>query len=257
MDGVAVTVFLFAVFVGGYVQGTTGFALGIVLMAILRVTDTVEVAPAAAAIAVLAFANALVGLRGQYNKIDRPLLIQLSLGQVPLIFVGVWLLTLLTTHSAAVLELVLGLFIAVGSIAMIIRPVPLGNRSPAWGGVVAGAFGGLSGGMFAASGPSTGWFSYRQPLEVSAIRATLLAGLLITTSLRTTIVGVNGAFTPYVLSLVLLGLPVTVLSTWLASRYRLSGSETTMRRIVFLFLLATALAITVGAGATLATRFVS
>ncbi|HBK17026.1 MAG TPA: hypothetical protein DDZ38_00200, partial [Gammaproteobacteria bacterium] len=53
-------------------------------------------------------------------------------------------------------------------------PNPRGGRSRSPQTFVVGFLGGTLGGMFAASGPIIGWFGYRQPLPVGAIRATLL-----------------------------------------------------------------------------------
>ena len=70
MDTTDFVIFLIAVFLGSYLQGITGFALGIIVMAIMAVATTIPVAPLAAAISLLALFNVLVALPGQHRDID-------------------------------------------------------------------------------------------------------------------------------------------------------------------------------------------
>ena len=95
----------------------------------------------------------------------------------------------------------------------------------------AGVAGGLVGGLFSASGPIMGWFNYRQPLVVSAIRATLLCGFVLTTSMRTLVVGIQGGLTAEVWLLTALGLPLVVLGTWIGSKLLHRVNEVWFTRI--------------------------
>ena len=230
-------VILAAVFVGSYVQGVTGFALGIMVMAIVTVAGVMEVAPMAAVISVIALVNVAVALHGHLRDIDRRLFTGLTLGQIPGIFAGLWLLDWLSADATAILELILGIFIVAGSISMAIRPTTKARRSPQWTAIAAGAGGGLTGGMFAASGPVTGWYSYRQPIPVAVVRASLLAGLMVTTIVRTVAVGFSGHLTTAVLTVIAASLPMVAVGTVLARRFPPVLSEPNMRRLVFTLLL--------------------
>ncbi len=237
MEVWSVSVFVTAVFLGSYVQGVTGFALGIVVMAIVVAAQVYDVAVMAAVISFLAFANVGVALYGHVRDVDWGLWLSLSVGQLTAIGMGVWLLHLLSTEAANVLYLILGVFIVAGSASMVLRPKLRSTRSPIWSSVAAGAGGGLVGGMFAASGPVIGWFAYRQPIPVATVRATLLAGYLVTTSTRSLVVGFSGGLTEIVWQLTALGLPVVALGTWLARRHAALFDEGNMRRVAFTTLL--------------------
>ena len=82
-----------------------------------------------------------------------------------------------------------------------------------------------------------GWFNYRQPLPVAAIRATLLCSFAMTTSVRTVLVGVNGGLTGEVWLLTGLALPVVVLGTWAGRTFEPPVSELAMKRLAFAVLL--------------------
>ena len=236
MDTTDFVIFLIAVFLGSYVQGITGFALGIVVMAIMAVATTIPVAPLAAAISLLALFNVLVALPGQHRDIDWRLFLGLTIGQIPGILIGLWLLDFLSSSSVEILELILGIFIVAGSLTLALRSRMQAERSRGFTASIAGFFGGLAGGMFAASGPVTGWYAYRQPMSVSVIRSSLLAGLLVTTLCRTTLVAFDGQITTEILFLVGLAVPVVALGTMLARRYRRVLSESQTRRFAFGFL---------------------
>jgi uncharacterized membrane protein YfcA len=96
---------------------------------------------------------------------------------------------------------------------------------------------GLVGGMFSASGPVLGWFGYSQPLPLAAIRATLLACFVLTTSTRTVLVGVTGGLTPAVLTYALAALPVVVLGTVLGRMFVPPVSEQTIKKFAYGLLL--------------------
>ena len=237
MDSSALVVFMLAVLVGSYVQGVTGFALGMIIIAIVTALRAVDVPTVAAVISVLSFANVTVALHGHYREVDRRLFLGLSAGQIPAIAVGVWLLSALDANARTVLELVLGAFITVSSLSMAIRPRPMESASPAWQSVAAGAAGGIAGGLFAASGPVSGWFCYRQPYPVAVIRATLLACYLVTGATRTLVVGVSGGLTRDVLLLAAIGLPAVAIGTMLARWFPPALSDDVLRRGAFSLLL--------------------
>ncbi len=131
----------------------------------------------------------------------------------------------------------LGVFIVLGSLSMMLRPQPKPATSPPWACVVAGVTGGLAGGLFAASGPIMGWFNYRQPLPVAAIRATLLCGFAMTTLVRSVLVAADGGLTREVWLLTALALPMVLLGTWAGRTFEPPVSELAMKRVAFAVLL--------------------
>ena len=65
MDVVAIMVFCGAVVLGSYVQAATGFAMALVVLAIVTAGRVLDVAVVAAVISLLALLNVTLALRGE------------------------------------------------------------------------------------------------------------------------------------------------------------------------------------------------
>ena len=207
-------------------------------IAVVGASDLVSLPVLTAAASLITMVNVAIALKGHVGRVHRKLFLWIACGQLPAIGVGVWLMAHLDATAQGVLKGLLGTFITLGCLSMMIRPEPLRRVSPAWACLGAGAAGGVVGGMFSASGPIMGWFTYRQPLEVAAIRATLLGAFALTTSVRTVVGGLDGGLTREVWWLVLLALPMVVVGTWLGRELPPPLSETAMKRSAFGLLLA-------------------
>ncbi|MEQ8857151.1 MAG: sulfite exporter TauE/SafE family protein [Pseudomonadales bacterium] len=237
MDLFTLTVFLLVTAVGSYVQAVTGFAMGMIIIAVVVGGGLLPVPLITAVVSLLALVNVVLALRGHGHHLQRRLFGWMAAGMLPAIAVGVWLLGRLDAGATWLLELLLGVFIVVGSLSMLLRPRPRESVSAPWAAWTAGFSGGLVGGLFAASGPVMGWFNYRQPLTVAEIRTTLLASFALTTSFRTLAVGVSGGLTREVWTLFAVGLPLVLLGTWAGRRFPPAVSETALKRLAFALLL--------------------
>lgn len=237
MDALTLGVFLLAALVGSYVQSVTGFAMGMIIIAVTVGGGLMDVPLITAAVSLISLANIILALQGCGHHLQRRLLLWLSVGLIPATGIGVLILEVLDARSQRTLELLLGLFIVAGSLSMMLRPVPRAKLSPPGACLAAGFAGGLLGGMFAASGPVMGWFNYRQPLSVAQIRATLLACFALTTTLRTVVVGFGGGLTTEVWLLVGTALPLVLLGTWCGRRFAPPLSEEALKRCAFGLLL--------------------
>jgi uncharacterized membrane protein YfcA len=231
-------IFLLTVFVGSYVQAVTGFAMGMIVIAVVGASQTIELPVLTAAASLITMVNVAVALRGRTAHIHKSLFGWLAVGQLPAIGVGVWLLTMLDEQAQSLLQLLLGGFITLGSLSMMLRPRPLTHVSPPLSCATAGVAAGLIGGMFSASGPVMGWFNYRQPLDVAVIRSTLLCSFALTTATRTLLVGVTGGLTVEVWWLALLALPFVIAGTWLGREAPPPVSDDTLKQLAFALLLA-------------------
>jgi uncharacterized membrane protein YfcA len=247
MDGAGWMIFLGAVFTGSYVQSVSGFAMGLIVIAVVGASGVISLPVLTAAASLITMINVAVALKGHTQHIDRRIFLWLAAGQMPAIGLGVWILTWLDRDAQSLLELLLGLFITMGSLSMMLRPRPLSGPSPNWACFAAGLAGGVVGGMFSASGPIMGWFNYRQPLPLAIIRATLLCSFALTTSTRTLVVGVQGGLTAEVLWLSAVAVPLVVLGTWLGRVLPPSIPEEAMKRSAFGLLLLLGLWILAGA----------
>ena len=233
MDVLVVVVFLVSVFVGSYFQAVTGFALGMIVVAVMGATGLMSIPMATILVSILSFVNVILALRGRWHALHRTLFLWLALGQVIAIWFGVYLVFYLDANAEQMLRLVLGLFTTLGALSMILRPHPRATVSGAPAAFVAGTAGGIIGGMFAASGPILGWFAYRQPLSLDAIRATLLGCFGVTTSVRMLVVGVQGELTGEIWLYALVGLPVVLLGTWLGRNYPPPLSDAGTKQLAF------------------------
>jgi uncharacterized membrane protein YfcA len=238
MDLSAWLIFLSAVFVGSYVQSVTGFAMGMIVIAVVGASQTIPLPILTAAASLITMVNIAMALRGHMGHLHKPLFFWLAVGLLPAISIGVWLLTVLSEDGRWLLQLLLGAFITLGSLSMMLRPRPLARVSSPLVCTLVGFSGGLIGGMFSASGPIMGWFNYRQPLPVLVIRSTLLCSFALTTTVRTLVVGVQGGLVAEVWWLSLLALPLVILGTWLGREAPPPVSDATLKQMAFALLLA-------------------
>jgi uncharacterized membrane protein YfcA len=240
--------FLLAVFIGSYVQSVAGFAMGMIIVAVVGGLRLLDVPTLSAVVSLLTILNVFLALRGQTHFVHKKLFTWLALGQVPAIYLGLLLMTWLDGNTRWMLELCLGVFITVGGLSMSLKPHPWAKVSGPWSTWITGRGGGLVGGMFSASGPVLGWFGYSQPLRLATIRATLLACFVLTTGTRTILVGVEGGLTERVLSFALAGLPVVFVGTWLGRSFPPPVGEETIRRGSYVLLLVMGVWILASAG---------
>ena len=247
MDVLAASTFFVCAFVGSYVQSVAGFAMGMLIIAVMGASGLVGIPPLTAAVSLLSLVNVALALRGERGALHVGVFRWLAIGQVLSIWIGVALIVYLHASARWALELLLGAFITAGGLAMLLRPTPLERVSSRTATLGAGIAGGLVGGLFSASGPVLGWFAYRQPLDHRAIRATLLACFAVTTSMRTLVVGVQGGLTVEVWVLAAVGLPAVFVGTWLGRTYPPTVSEVGMRRFACALLLVSGVFILVGA----------
>ncbi|HSG88089.1 MAG TPA: sulfite exporter TauE/SafE family protein [Pseudomonadales bacterium] len=230
--------FVLLVAVGGYVQSVAGFAMGMILIAGSSALHLFPLPITAAVISLVSLLNIVLSLTGHLHRVHRRGFGWMLVGQVPMIAVGVWLLTWLDASSERFLRMLLGGFILAGCAVMMVRPEPRARESSSPAFLVAGMGGGMLGGLFSAAAPAMGWFVYMQPLMVAEIRATLLACFAVSTIVRTLVVGVGGGLTSEVWILAAWSVPMVLLSAWLGRRFAPPVSEQAMRRGAFALLFA-------------------
>ena len=148
MGMAAIAGFLIAVFVGSYVQAVAGFAMGMIIVAVVGGLRLLDVPTLAAVISLLTILNVILALRGQLHEVHRRLFFWLAAGQVPAIFLGLQLMQWLDGNTRWLLEVCLGLFITVGGLSMSLKPHPWPRVSGRLTTFLTGISGGLVGGMF-------------------------------------------------------------------------------------------------------------
>lgn len=233
MELSSIIIILLAVAIGSYLQAFTGFALGIVVLAIAVLTHAAPITIVATTITIVAVPGIAIALARHWQHIDRASFFKTVLGLLPGTFVGLWLLGKLEAEHTALLQLLLGGLIVAGGIALFIKPHPSQKRSSSISFVTVGVLGGLMGGMFSIPGPPLIYHYYRQPISIQAIRTSLLAFSLAMSLARLLMQTAQGELDAEVTSLGLLAIPVAMLASWLYVRFPPQLSDLTMRRGAF------------------------
>ncbi|TKW65275.1 MAG: sulfite exporter TauE/SafE family protein [Paracoccus denitrificans] len=219
-----------------WVQTLTGFALGLILMGATGALGLMPVPHAAAITSLLVLVNAVIVLSKGWRDVDRAALRLILMGAFPSLIVGFFLLNWLAGSSLGLVQLLLGIVIAGSAAQLAARQSPRETRSPPFTFFLSGLIGGLMGGLFATTGPPVIWHLYRQPMQLAAVRVTLVSVFFLTQILRTGLVITNGGITQSLLISAAGAAPAVVLGTWLARSLPPPISPATIRKVALLLL---------------------
>lgn len=223
---------------GGWTQTLTGFALGLIVMSGSTLFGLLPVPMTAQIISVLVLVNGAMVLSREWRAADRRALAAAVIGSMPAIALGVWMLHWMAGSALSLLKLILGLFIAAAAVQLVRRPDPWPARSPDWTFGLAGAAGGVMGGLFATSGPPLIWLIYRQPLTLDTIRVTLVSYFCLTQIWRLVLVAADGDIRTGTLITGAGAVAAIAAGTWAARRFPPPVAPLTLRRgaLALLFL---------------------
>jgi uncharacterized membrane protein YfcA len=230
-------IFLLIVAVAAAVQTITGFALGLVLVAVTTAVNLVEISYSAAVIAIISMSHAAIALRRSYRQVQSQIFRPLLYGLIPSLLVGYQLLDYLSGENDIMLRYILGLMVIVAGSLMMVKPMVLAVQSKSHVSVWVGLLGGVFGGLYSAAGAPIAYYLYRQPMTIISIRSTLLAIFLVSTGLRTVIAGFSGHLTIEVLATALFSLPVVIITTLVAEKILPAIPDRLIRKLVFLVLI--------------------
>ena len=160
-------------------------------------------------------------------------------GLIPAVSIGVTLLYFLVENRSSLTRNIFGWAIIVGAVLLILRPHPHSKVSSGYVAALAGAAGGIFGGLFGASGPPIVFFMYRQPLILPVVRSTLLAIFVVGGAWRTVHTAVIGQLSTDIIVTVVLAAPLTYFTAlagaWLTPRVPVQA----VRWVVFVLLVLT------------------
>ncbi|QUX90393.1 hypothetical protein CYL31_02800 [Marinomonas sp. A3A] len=237
MDSSSLLLLLFFA-LGSYIQATTGFAFGLIVVSSVSALGLAPIEVTAFAVSVLSLINAGIGLYGgHWRKINLRAFWGFILPCLPAIFLGVWLLGYLGENALGWLKFSLGLCIVVSSLVMMLQAHRVRKESSAGAFAVSGVIGGVMGGMFATFGPPITFMMYRQPDDQARIRATLLGIFCCTAALRVGSVSLTQGVDIETWLLCALGFPVVVIATLVARKFPVPISARAMRFVAFSLLL--------------------
>lgn len=236
-----------------WVQTTTGFGLGLILMAVTGVFGLLPLPQAAAVTSILVVLNTATILWKGWRQVDRPALWPTLIGAVPGLVLGFVALGWLAGNALVVLRLLLGVVITVAALQTFIAGRPRATRSSTASFVTTGFFGAIMGGLFATSGPPVIWQMYRQPFSQTTIRSTLVAFFMTTQILRLALLGGSGGMNMQIVTATLGAAPAVLIGTWMARRHPPRVSATQIRQIALALLALSGIALLVPALVALAT----
>jgi uncharacterized membrane protein YfcA len=229
-------VFLAFVALGCFFQAFSGFALGLIVLGAVTALNIAPIPFTVGVISLVTAINSSAALYGHTEEIQRDSLVLIMLGLVPGVAIGFFLLFYLDANLPQLLRLLLGAFILAASVTMVFKPHPRQQASGAFSHLLVGFGGGIFGGLFNISGPPIIYLLYRQPLDVPAIRATLLAIFGIAAIWRAVLLAVEGGYGTDMLLLTLLCLPIIILTARLGRRQANRLPPLLMRRFAFALL---------------------
>jgi uncharacterized protein len=231
--------FLLFVALAVYAQSLTGFALALILLGLVGVTDLVPLTDAVNAVTVMILVNAIVFLRRRWPlRLEQslwPAAISSLVGAVA----GILLLTWLAGAAYQVLRLLLGISIVACALLLWQAARPLATVSSPRAFLWVGGLSGVLGGMFSAAGPPLVYLMYRQPWQTARIQESLILLFGLGALLRLAIVVPAGHFSAHAVQLAVEAVPVVLLVTAFAAGRTTSVSPRLLKSLVCLLLVAT------------------
>lgn len=240
---------IFLAFVAGavYAQALTGFALALILLGLIGVTNLVPLTDAVNATTIIGLCTAWTFLwRRRSLHVERlivPTLVASAVG----IVAGALVLTWLADTAYQVLRLILGVSIVACALSLWRTARPLPKLSSPGVFAATGGIAGLMAGMFAAPGPPLVYLLYRQPLSLARIQNALMVIFGLGTALRLVIVVPSGQFSLLSLQLAAEALPVVFVVTSFAAGAPSPLSPKLLKGLICALLIGTGLSMSTSA----------
>ena len=222
---------------GTYVQTATGFGLGMIIMGAVTIFGLLPIAFTSVIISLMTFFNGAFAVRGDSQSLDMKLIALTCIGLVPGVALGLFLLNYMSSQMSNVLQLLLGIAIIIGASTSLLKPEPIKRVSKGIAFSFAGSVAGLLAGLFSVAGPPLVYQFYRQPLDIKTIRLCLIMIFLVSSLLRTAMVGLQGGLELSMFSFALGTIPIVFIATWLGKNCPPPISPINMRRFAISLLI--------------------
>lgn len=240
---------IFLAFVAGavYAQVLTGFALALILLGLIGVTNLVPLTDAVNATTIIGLCTAWTFLwRRRALHVERPIVPTLVASAIGIV-VGALVLTWLADTAYQVLRLILGGSIVACALSLWRTAKPLPELSSPGVFAATGGIAGLMAGMFSAPGPPLVYLLYRQPLSLARIQNALMVIFGLGTALRLLIVVPSGQFSLLSLQLAAEALPVVFVVTSFAAGRPSPLSPKLLKGLICALLIGTGLSMSISA----------
>ena len=228
---------LLCITLASYVENLTGFAFGLIFLALVGVFDLISLEVAANAVTLITLSQTFIYFR-EYPLTDEWRVVKPAIWpSLAGVVAGLALLFWLSDGALYLLKIALG-FSVVGSAGLLVmRFQPKSEIDPPGSFVFIGVLAGLMGGLFSTAGPPLVYKLYRQPLSLPMIRQALLVMFGLSQMLRLALVLVTGQFTPASLIYAVLAVPLLFLVTRGNRHYPLNISPAAVSRVAAALLL--------------------
>jgi uncharacterized membrane protein YfcA len=233
---------------GTYVQTITGFGLGMIIMGAVTMFDLLPIAFTSVVISLMTFFNGAFAIKGNSKALDKKLVMITAAGLVPGVAIGLYILHFLSTEMNNLLQLLLGAAIIIGASTTLLKPEPSKTVSSNWSFLLAGKAAGILAGLFSVAGPPLVYQFYRQPLDIKTIRLCLILIFLISSLLRTVMVGSQGGLEIAMFTFAACTVPIVYIATWLGKNCPPPLSPLNMRRLAISLLILLGLSLIIKAG---------
>lgn len=222
---------------GTYVQTVTGFGLGMIIMGAVTMFGLLPIAFTSVIISIMTFFNGAFAIKGNTKALNLKLIAYTGAGLIPGIAIGLFILDYMSSQMNTVLQLLLGIAIIIGAATSLLKPEPIQQLSSHWIFLFAGKVAGILAGLFSVAGPPLVYQFYRQPLDIKTIRLCLISTFLISSLLRTAMVGVQGGLEIEMFTFALYTVPIIYLATWLGKHCPPPLAPNNMRRLAIVLLI--------------------
>lgn len=226
-------------FVGAYIQTSTGFAFGLLVMAGIASFDIMSIQDAGILIMFLSFFNISIALKGRSVSVKKLKCMPFFVISPFAVMLGLYILYLLTNSPLGyqILYGVLGVFTLFAAISLIVTPHPLKKRLHIGYFYFTALCTGVLTGLFTAGVPPMMYLLYRQPWCLSMIRYILFMSSMVLIPSRILFLLVTEGFEQSIVLWTLLSVPAVYVATVLAKKYIQRTRTELLRKLAFIMLL--------------------
>lgn len=238
---------LFAAFVAlaVYAQSLTGFALALILLGLVGVTNLVPLPDAANAVTVLIIVNALMFFYSRGTaRVERVIMPAVGASLLSSL-IGMALVTFLAANAYEVLRMILGVSVVICAFLLWRASTTFSSTSSAGYFTVVGTVSGVLGGMFSAAGPPLVYAVYRQPWPLERMQESLIFCFAVGAVLRLAIMAAFGHFSSSAVVLAAEAIPVTLIVTAVSATSSPPMSNAAVKNVVCILLVGSGLGILV------------
>lgn len=227
-----VLVFALVILLAYFIKSATGFAGALVSVPFLVLFFDIKfVVPV---VSLIDMVSGFILFPAVKRHVDRTELSYVLVGAFFGVIIGLYFLR---SVESATLRMVFGVFIIFFSLKILFQERLSTRKMRSQFGSLFGMLGGITGGMFSTNGPPIAFYLEHQIKKRQALRATLIAALLVATMWRNCLYLATGVFESDMIPVVVLTVPVLLVATFAGTHVHLKLSEAVYRKAVGTILL--------------------